>query len=1184
MNLLKQKMGRKLLSFLLTLAMVIGLMPGMGLTAYAITDTYTNLIPTASDDESALSSKVVKFNSIDWYIIKDDSTAANTGTVTLLAKEPVDKGKFNNNTSDGNHYNGSVVKGYLDGLTGEGGSFADVADAIVPVDLTTKAYNSDAIYDTVTGAKLWLLSTSEVKTTYNLPTEVIKCSNTYGTYWWLRSPGGSDETAACGSLNSGSVYDYGRGVSGELGVRPALQLDLSKVVFDSTTKTFSPSVSYPLLVGGVQVTSANATDTTTHPTWSYAADTNTLTLSGYTFSGEGKGVEYTGDGELKIVITGQNSITSTTDNRGCIVGNENSDLNLSGTGSLTLTSANGFGGIYNGKNITIESGTVTATGKICGIRAENGDVTIKDGKVTAKGNAGIVANNGGSVTINGADVTATGSNIGIYADSVSITGSTVTATGSVKAINGTVKNAIAGTGWTDTDGTQGRAAIPVSTDGQSLESYKKVQFPSVKAAQTITASDVTATYGDTDKSVSASTNGNGAISYAVKSGSEDYIDVASDGKLTINKVPTEGKAYVTVTAAETTTGGTGGNGYAAATKDVTVNISKATVTITAKDQSIYVGGTVPTLSGADFYTITGLVGTDTLTIAPTLTYQKDGSVATPVNTEAGTYDIVPSGAGAGDNYNISYTNGTLKISEKQKTTVTKAPEAKTLTYTGSAQELVTTGTATGGTMQYALGTKDAATGAYSASIPTATDVGTYYVWYKVVGDENHNDTKPVYVTALINEKKITPSISTEKRSILYTGQPQELVTPGEAAGGTMVYAIGKNDTTVPTDTEGWSEDIPTGTDPGTYYVWYKVKGDGDHLDSDPVCVIVTITKLTVDMKPVPEGKTTSVDTSTNPDVGESLANEAKALAAENDTNVELYLSVAPKGQSKATESEVLNNDESMHSKVQSQFKDENSVSVDVLDIYIKQTIKGVSSDLKETTNVLEIGIGYDFTGKYDPVVVRKHGETAEVFKALSSRPAAGSYEDARFYADTANNKLYIYSDKFSTYVVAYSTEENNAQNRTTASSGGSSSSSTTASYPTTVPVYRLFNTVTGQHFYTANKEERDLILEKNAADGWTDEGIAFETAQKTSIPVYRVFDLVNGNHIFTTDAAARDLYIANGYRDEGIAWYAPAAVGRKVYKLTDAKSNKVTYTTSKAEADSLVDLGFTCEDAEFVVY
>ena len=58
---------------------------------------------------------------------------------------------------------------------------------------------------------------------------------------------------------------------------------------------------------------------------------------------------------------------------------------------------------------------------------------------------------------------------------------------------------------------------------------------SSKEKQTISAENVTATYGDTGKSVSASVTepatGGGAISYAVKPGSEDYIDVdASTGR------------------------------------------------------------------------------------------------------------------------------------------------------------------------------------------------------------------------------------------------------------------------------------------------------------------------------------------------------------------------------------------------------------------------------------------------------------------------------------------------------------------------------------------------------------------------------------------------------------------------------------------------------------------------------
>ena len=151
--------------------------------------------------------------------------------------------------------------------------------------------------------------------------------------------------------------------------------------------------------------------------------------------------------------------------------------------------------------------------------------------------------------------------------------------------------------------------------------------------QTITASDVTATYGDTDKSVSASVTipatGGGAISYAVKTGSEDYIGVdASTGALTIKAVPpTDGKAYVIVTAAAT-------DDYAETTKEVTVTINKANA------------------------------------VAATVT-------------------------------------------------------ANNRTYDGTAQPLVTvTGEATGGEMQYALGTKDAATQPYTTSIPSKTDAGT----------------------------------------------------------------------------------------------------------------------------------------------------------------------------------------------------------------------------------------------------------------------------------------------------------------------------------------------------------------------------------------------------------------------------------------------------------------------------
>ena len=48
--------------------------------------------------------------------------------------------------------------------------------------------------------------------------------------------------------------------------------------------------------------------------------------------------------------------------------------------------------------------------------------------------------------------------------------------------------------------------------------------------------------------------------------------------------------------------------------------------------------------------------------------------------------------------------------------------------------------------------------------------------------------------------------------------------------------------------------------------------------------------------------------------------------------------------------------------------------------------------------------------------------------------------------------------------------------------------------------------------------------------------------------------------------------------------YAAGTVGRKVYKITNPSTGDVVYTTSQEEADVLATAGFTCEEAEFVVY
>ena len=92
------------------------------------------------------------------------------------------------------------------------------------------------------------------------------------------------------------------------------------------------------------------------------------------------------------------------------------------------------------------------------------------------------------------------------------------------------------------------------------------------------------------------------------------------------------------------------------------------------------------------------------------------------------------------------------VNKGQTASVTVAPEARTLTYTGFARSLVTAGEAEGGTMYYALTTTAAApdASAYSETIPTAASAGTYYVWYKAVGDVSHADTQPASVMVTIS--------------------------------------------------------------------------------------------------------------------------------------------------------------------------------------------------------------------------------------------------------------------------------------------------------------------------------------------------------------------------------------------------------------------------------------------------
>ena len=94
-------------------------------------------------------------------------------------------------------------------------------------------------------------------------------------------------------------------------------------------------------------------------------------------------------------------------------------------------------------------------------------------------------------------------------------------------------------------------------------------------------------------------------------------------------------------------------------------------------------------------------------------------------------------------------------------TVSTAPTAASLTYTGSAQTLLSNGgSANNGTMVYALGsdatTKPADT-AFAGSIPKGTNAGSYYVWYMAKGNTGYSNSAKSCKTVTI--AKATPTAS-----------------------------------------------------------------------------------------------------------------------------------------------------------------------------------------------------------------------------------------------------------------------------------------------------------------------------------------------------------------------------------------------------------------------------------------
>ena len=406
---------------------------------------------------------------------------------------------------------------------------------------------------------------------------------------------------------------------------------------------------------------------------------------------------------------------------------------------------------------------------------------------------------------------------------------------------------------------------------------------------------------------------NAAITAAVKAGdlvkAADSITISGLTGAYEDANAGTGKTVTLNSTGATVTGDTAK--YAVSYPDTakgTINPRRVDVTVTLSGNDLQTDNTVtpPAYSyaydGKDKNPTVTVIGVDGAYSAVLTASDYDVEIADNKNVGNATVTVT---AKAGGNY--TFTEAKVQFAIKKASAAWNTPpQAKILTYDGTKQELVTAGSATGGTVVYSLEQN----GTYEEAIPKETAAGTYIVYYMVKGDDNHEDTAPGHVSVTISSREITPAITLDRVFYEYDGNPQtpgvtvkdgtntivaseysvsyrDNINAGTATvivsdnnggnyivNGTATFEITKKAPTLTTEPAGisglqynggaqelvtagvchegtveyslnggnYSTAIPVGTAVGAYTIDYKVRGDANHSDTGPVRLTVEIGK------------------------------------------------------------------------------------------------------------------------------------------------------------------------------------------------------------------------------------------------------------------------------------------------------------------------------------------------------
>ena len=550
----------------------------------------------------------------------------------------------------------------------------------------------------------------------------------------------------------------------------------------------------------------------TSGTVTIAADAK-ITLSGVTITG---GIVC--DGSATITLAGTNSVTGAYLKAGIQIGGSGTTLTIKGDGSLTANGGSQSAGIglsrawdvdATGGNIVIESGNITATGDDYGAGIGTGvswgntsDKTATIGNITIKG---------GTVrAIGGTNQFTPGSGIGkggAYAYGHAVAG-TITIYDGIDMVDAssisesvtymhdeTDVTANASNYFTITEDGNHRIIVPKDDTDYTITIANDIEHGTLTGA-------ATAKYMEKVTITATPDLGYRLIKLVVKDAQNNDVATTGNtflmpkGNVTVSAVFEQGSHGTT----EFVLGYFAPDGYK---KEATIYDGVTTVNLQSgipygigKDYHEEVHGEEHSgIVESSFLLDNNINSVDIPYAGGTGEFVAVSDTKFNLNSESGFYDITMTDVG----------NGKWSVSILK--TVGKMDDIPDQTYTGS--EITPEPLVLAGSLNLTKGTD------YEYSYTNNTNVGTAKVTVTFKGD---------YASISSIEKeftitKATPTVTapTAIADLVYNGSAQALVTGGTTdVGDILSYCLEENGI--------YSADIPTGTNAGTYTVYYKVDG------------------------------------------------------------------------------------------------------------------------------------------------------------------------------------------------------------------------------------------------------------------------------------------------------------------------------------------------------------------------